>query len=75
MFEMETWNDNYGRTKNYDINEWNEKNVKYKENNNWKKDLYWLLIWLLWNVSLNEDNLWDMPVITGGTTCVVQQQQ
>jgi hypothetical protein len=72
---MKIYNDNYGRTKNYDINEWNEKNVKYKENNNWKKDLYWLLIWLLWNVSLNEDNLWDMPVITGGTTCVVQQQQ
>jgi hypothetical protein len=72
---MKIYNDNYGRTKNYDIIEWNEKNVKYKENNNWKKDLYWLLIWLLWNVSLNEDNLWDMPVITGGTTCVVQQQQ
>jgi len=35
------------------------ENVKYKEMNNWNKDLYWLLIWLLWNVSLNEDNLWD----------------
>jgi hypothetical protein len=68
---MEICNDNYGQTKNYDINEWNEKNVKYKENNNWKKDLYWLLIWLLLNVSLNEDNLWDMPVITRGTTYMV----
>jgi len=40
------------------------ENIKYKERNNWKKDMYWLLIWLLWNVSLNEDNLWDMSVIT-----------
>jgi hypothetical protein len=32
----------------------------------WKKDLYWLLIWLLWNVYLNEKNLWDKPVIAGG---------
>jgi hypothetical protein len=47
---------------------------KYKERNNWKKDLYWLLIWLLWNLSLNEDNLWDIFVITGGTIGVVQQQ-
>jgi len=72
MFEMEICNDNYGRTKNDDINGWNEKNVKYKEKDNWKNDLYWLLIWLLWNVSLNEDNLWDIPVISGGTTNVVQ---
>jgi hypothetical protein len=35
---METCNDNYGRTKNDNINEWNEKKkVKYKERNNWKK--------------------------------------
>jgi hypothetical protein len=67
MFEMEICNDNYGWTKNDDINGWNEKNIKYKEMNNWKKDLYWMLIWLLWNVSLNEDNFWDMPVISGGT--------
>ena len=71
MFEMETWNDNYGRTKNEDINGWNKKNIKYKERNNWKKDQYWLLMWLLWNVSWNEDNLWDMPVITGGALGVV----
>jgi hypothetical protein len=50
------------------------ENVKYKEMNNWKKDLYWLLIWLLWNVSLNEDNLWDMPMIIEGTTDMVQQE-
>jgi hypothetical protein len=74
MLEMEICKDNYGQTKNDDINEWNEKNIKYKERNNWKKDLYWLLIWLLWNVSLNEDNLWDVLMITGGTTSVVQQQ-
>jgi len=35
------------------------ENIKYKERNNWKKNLYWLLIWLLWNVSLNENHLWD----------------
>jgi hypothetical protein len=57
IFEMKIYNDNYGRTKNNNINGWNEKNIKNKEKNNWKKDLYWLLIWLLWNVSLNEDNL------------------
>jgi len=51
------------------------RKIKYKEINNSKKDMYWLLIWLLWNVSLNEDNLWDMPMITGGITGVVQQQQ
>ena len=68
MFEMEICNDNYGWTKNDDINGWNEKNIKYKEMNNWKKDLYWMLIWLSWNVSLNEDNFRDMPVISGGTT-------
>jgi hypothetical protein len=50
------------------------ENVKYKEMNNWKKDLCWLLIWLLWNVSLNEDNLWDMPMIIKGTTDMVQQE-
>ena len=50
------------------------ENVKYKEMNNWKKDLYWLLIWLLWNVSLNEDNLWDMPMIIEGTTDMVQPE-
>ena len=66
MFKMEIYNDNYSRTKNNDINGWNEKNVKYKERNNWKKTLYWLLICLLWNVSLNEDNLWDMYVIIRG---------
>ena len=75
MLKIETCNDNYGRTKNDDINGWNEKNIKYKERNNWKKDLYWLLTGLLWNVSLNEDNLWDMLVITGETTCMVQQQE
>jgi hypothetical protein len=35
------------------------ENIKYKERNNWKKYLYWLLIWLVWNVSLNKDHLWD----------------
>jgi hypothetical protein len=76
ILKMETCNDNYGRTKNDNINEWNEeKKVKYKERNNWKKNLYWLLIWLLWNVSLNKDNLWDIHVIIGGTIGMVQQQQ
>jgi hypothetical protein len=74
MLEMEICKDNYGQTKNDNINGCNEKNVRYKERNNWKKGLYWLLIWLLWNVSLNEDNLWDVLMITGGTTSVVQQQ-
>ena len=31
MFEMETCNDNYGWTKNDDINGWNKKNIKYKK--------------------------------------------
>jgi hypothetical protein len=35
------------------------ENIKYKERNNWKKYLYWLLIWLVWNISLNKDHLWD----------------
>jgi hypothetical protein len=29
MFEIKICNDNYDRTKNDDINGWNEKNVKY----------------------------------------------
>ena len=27
--------------------------------NNWKKYMYWLLLWLVWNVFLNKDHLWD----------------
>jgi len=30
---------------------------------------------VIMNVSLNEDNLWDVPMIIRGTTSVVQQQQ
>jgi len=32
-------NDNYGWIKNDNINGCNEKNVRYKERNDWKKDL------------------------------------
>jgi hypothetical protein len=53
------------------MSEMRKKKVKYKERNNWKKNLYLLLIWLLWNVSLNKDNLWDIYVITGGTIGMV----
>jgi len=71
MFEMEICNDNYGRTKIDDINGEMRKTQNIKKGIIEKKDLYWLLIWLLWNISLNEDNLWDMPMITGETTSVV----
>jgi hypothetical protein len=33
MFEMKICNDNYGQTKNDNINRCNEKNVRYKEMN------------------------------------------
>ena len=37
---------------------------------------YWIvLVWLLGSVSVVEHDLWEFPVIVGGTTSVVQHKQ
>ena len=70
---ISTWmNDKYGWIKDDNINRCNDKSIRYKERNDWKKDLL-AIDMIIINISLNEENLWDESVTARGTTSVVQQ--